>query len=439
MGHSDHVTSGDPGNAGKSILIFDDGLRSVEGHFYEYDLAVAKLHRDIGTRVTLICHEQFKLRDRFEAMGVEVLPILRQSIWVDFQPWPGRFREIPGIVKRSLYFARILRRHLAKRSYDVAFLPNAMISDVLAWRLVRLGGVAGRVKRLVMLFRFSLRFHPISTGGEQDLAEPERSRFLLWRLIFASHRPAIAEGKVALVTDSLRLARQYGQALDIDLQVVPSPRTLPERTVGGLDKSLRPMTFAMVGHARWARGIDLFCEAISLLIESGRAANLRFIMQWHAEVRRPDWSLYELNPVLQASDQVTIIDRTLSSDEYDRVFDRIDCIVLPYRREHYFAQISGVAIEAACAGIPMIVTQDCWLSDYLADQGAGLTVPEGDVARLADAMAKLAAARERFAEEARQKGALARARNAPEEFLRVLLGAKGPAPVQPSHGLKSSR
>lgn len=425
-------------SATRSILIFDDGLRGIDGHFYEYDLAVAALHCQSGDHVTIICHKTFDHHERLEALGVEVLPVLDQTIWLDFKPWPGRLREIPGIIKRSRYFARVLREHLASRQYDLVFAPNAMISDVLAWTFVRLSGLASRVKRMAMLFRFSVYFHPIAPGVDPDVARPAAGRFLLWRLIFMSHRRAITQGKVLLLTDSLRLAKQYQEATGACLRVVPSPRTLPEREPRPCGERDGPMVFAMVGHSRWARGIDLFAEAAATLIESGRAENLHFVLQWHVDVRRPDWSLYELDPILKKSDRVTIIDRALSSDDYDRLFDRLDCMVLPYRRAFYYAQISGVAIETACAGIPMIVTEDCWLADYLADQGAGSTIPDEDADALAEAILKMAAAHEHYSGQARTRGILARGLNTPDQFRRLLWGEPEVEPAQPSQGVKSS-
>ena len=55
---------------GKSLLILDDGLRSLSGHWYEYDRATAELHRAQGVRVTLICHRDFADRGSLEERGV---------------------------------------------------------------------------------------------------------------------------------------------------------------------------------------------------------------------------------------------------------------------------------------------------------------------------------------------------------------------------------
>lgn len=410
--------------SGRSILIFDSGLRSLDGHWYEYDRAVAEIHLARGSRVTLVCHREFPGSAALEDAGAKVVPAIGQSIWTGYGLGAGRLGELRGLLSHARYLARVARRHLAERDHDLVFVPNATIFDALAWAMLLRSGRAGRAPRLVLLFRFSI------PGVDPTLAEPVARKFFVWRMIFRSLRDHVASGHVAFVTDSLRLVAQYAAVAGVELTVVPSPRTLPARKVAGPPSPARQLTFAMLGYARWARGIDLFEQAIVRLLQSGRADGMRFILQWHVAVVRPDGSVHERDPLLAASDQVVLIDRPLASDAYDRLFEEIDCMVLPYRRQDYHSQISGVAIEAACSGIPMIFTDDTWLSDYVADQAAGIAVPENDVAALADAIAELAANYPDHAEAARIRSERARACNTPDEFLRLLWNGHAGAPVE---------
>jgi glycosyltransferase involved in cell wall biosynthesis len=59
-------------------------------------------------------------------------------------------------------------------------------------------------------------------------------------------------------------------------------------------------------------------------------------------------------------------------------FQKSDFLSLPYRRKAYFNRISGVLIEAACSGIPMMVTENTWLSWAMEEYGAGVTVKDND-------------------------------------------------------------
>ena len=99
-------------------------------------------------------------------------------------------------------------------------------------------------------------------------------------------------------------------------------------------------------------------------------------------------------------------------------------MVLPYRRLMYQSRSSAVAVEAACSGIPMIYTADSWLSDFVAEQGAGIAVADGDVAGLARAILAMAADYPTHKAKAVEHSAIARARNSPEAFARVLWGTE---------------
>ena len=397
---------------GKSLLIFDDGLRALGGHWYEYDRAAAELHRERGASVTLICHRDFADYEALEAAGIEVLPIVERSLWAGDVADGGN--EWLATIAHARYFAGLLAAHLATRRYDLVFVPNALFYDALAWRLVRRARRSGRVGRLALLFRFSV------PGVEPAPGRPLARKFALWRLIFRGFRRAVVQGRVALLTDSTRLAAEHRRIAGFSPTVVASPRTLPF-----VEPSLcqaREINFAMIGHATWARGIDRFEQAIERLLGSGEAGGMRFLVQRSVEVRDPQGRTIAPSDALVGSDRIEFLTETLSSPDYARLFERIGCLVLPYRREHYRAQISGVAVEAACAGIPLIVTADTWLADFLAEQGAGIAVADGDVAGLAAAIRAIADDYPAYRNRAVERSAIARERNSPERFLRALWG-----------------
>jgi len=112
----------------------------------------------------------------------------------------------------------------------------------------------------------------------------------------------------------------------------------------------------------------------------------------------------------------------LGSSEYDRILAQTHCMVLPYRREAYFARISGVAVEAVTAGIPVIYTEDTWTAELVRESGAGIGVADGDVAGLAQAMAEMARHYPRYRGQAEIRREAARVEHSGIEFLRRLWG-----------------
>ena len=148
----------------------------------------------------------------------------------------------------------------------------------------------------------------------------------------------------------------------------------------------------------------------------------RFAIQWPTPIEDGEGRPYPPDAALAASGKVDFITDQLDSDAYDALLAATDCMVLPYRRSSYFARISGVAVEAVTGAIPVIATADTWTSELVATDGAGITVPDGDPAALAAAMAELARDYLRYREMAVARQQQALDANSGAAFLACLWG-----------------
>jgi UDP:flavonoid glycosyltransferase YjiC (YdhE family) len=99
-----------------------------------------------------------------------------------------------------------------------------------------------------------------------------------------------------------------------------------------------------------------------------------------------------------------------------------DVVLLPYDAAQYRSRLSAVFVDAACAGIPVIVPDKTWMSRQIENQlGAGVTfhslTPEciGDAVRRALSQPFLKAA-------AHTAMARAAQRHSPEAVLATILG-----------------
>lgn len=414
---------------GKSLLIFDDGLASKDGHWFEIDRSIARFHADRGALVTIVTHADFGHSDEFAAFGARVLPLIELSIWMGWTPedgWlakladrvplAGPLREWAANLAQARHFRAVLSGLLREQAYDCVFHPTALMSDFLAWCLMP-RALRMRAKRVVLS-----TWYPIASYHE-DRPPSFARKLALWKLIGRRLRKQFAAGSMAFVTDSQRIANEYEQASGMTATVVGSPRDIAKAEPGSACAG-RTLTFGSLGAARWEKGIDFLQSAIASLLDSGKAEAIRFLVQWNRPVTRPDGTIYPRDPHLADSAQVDWRDGVLSSHDYGEALAGIDCMVLPYRRLMYQSRSSAVAVEAACSGIPMIYTADSWLSDFVAEQGAGIAVADGDVAGLARAILAMAADYPTHKAKAVEHSAIARARNSPEAFARVLWGTE---------------
>ena len=424
-----------PQISGKSLLIFDDGLASKDGHWFEIDKSIARFHSEQGTQVTIVSHVNFRHSDELAALGVRVLPLIEWSLWEGWLPERGWLSKLASRlslarpvlewvsnIKQARHFRAILKKALGEQPYDCVLHPTAMMADFLTWCLMprRLCQRAGRVVLST--------WYPIATYHE-DRPPSFARKLAIWKFIAYNLRKDLASGRMRFVTDSWRIANEYRIASGMQAIVAGSPRsiTIPETSATPFGSSV---TFGSLGAARWEKGIDVFQSAIARLVVNDHANALRFAIQWNRPVTRPDGTTYLRDPQLVDSPQIDWRDQILSSQDYDRILSEIDCMVLPYRRLMYQSRSSAVAVEAACAGIPMIYTADSWLSDFVTEQGAGIAVADGDVKGLAEAIRTMAANYPAFKALAVERSAIARTRNSPAAFARVLWGA-GPNHVAP--------
>lgn len=112
----------------------------------------------------------------------------------------------------------------------------------------------------------------------------------------------------------------------------------------------------------------------------------------------------------------------MSSAAYDAAVARTDCMLLPYRRASYFARISGVAVEAVTAGVPVIYTRDTWNEDLVIDLGAGIGVADNDVKGLVEAIATMVDDFDQFSADAVARADLARRSHSPMAFASIVWG-----------------
>jgi glycosyltransferase involved in cell wall biosynthesis len=204
----------------------------------------------------------------------------------------------------------------------------------------------------------------------------------------------------------------------------PTPRLAPPATEGGARRDPgSPVVFCCLGPSRHEKGSDLLLAAIEAYLRLPKRIPARFVVQWTGDFTDSAGRTVLPSRWLLEHPDVMLIRRSLPSEEYDRYLLASDCIVLPYRWNAYYCRISGLAVEAATAGIPLIYTEDTWLERAMGRYGTGLAVRDGDVAHLVEKLAEMAGRIEEFQASARARSPLAREVNSPESFLKCLWGS----------------
>jgi glycosyltransferase involved in cell wall biosynthesis len=178
-------------------------------------------------------------------------------------------------------------------------------------------------------------------------------------------------------TGRLAVIPQFG--VDPEL-FIPSPPLHPmERGLGGEVTSPRPFTVGYIGRLVEEKGIHLLLEAAARLAGDWR---LRIV---GSGPKRDDLRAQAVR--LNIADRIDWIE-WVASVEMPAQYQQIDVLVVPsLTRPNWKEQFGRVLVEAMSSGVPVIGSDSGAIPGLIGE--AGLIVPEGDVAALAEALCKI--------------------------------------------------
>lgn len=398
------------------LLVVEEALKNRTGHFYEYVKSVAELNARAGGETLVVSHA-----DTDPAIVAELgaWPLFAQSNWDGVYNHPRAWRRYLGIVRHNWYVYRVMSRFVKEHGpFDLLFAPTVVIHHVIGWRLLMLRHGGRGVKRIALLFR-----NNAGSYAEGSTTPVFKRSTAILKYALRSYAGLIARGRARFVTDSARLATEYRLLCGIAPDVWPSPRVAAYDDLAADDRPAdAPVTFSCLGPARFEKGIDVMQDAIKAYRAAHPDGKARFVIQWNAPIHDAAGALYEPDAALRADPHVTLIEHSMSSEAYDAAVASADVMLLPYRRASYFARISGVAVEAVTAGVPVIYTRDTWCEDIVREVGAGKGVDDGDVAELCAAIAEMTVDYATYRSEARAQARKARDSHSGEAFFEKLWG-----------------
>lgn len=411
------------GRARRRLLIADEGLKRETGHWYEYDKAVVELHRGTDVDVTVAAHRDVRpeITDELNAQ-----PVFAYTNWDHIYDSPRALIRYLGIARHNTRTYRALTSFVDRHPpFDCIFVPTTTIYHLAGLNAFARRSRSRRFSRLVIFIRNNAGIY----APEATTPTFRRSTGVLRRVLQA-FEPQVRAGLVEFATDSARLAREYHLLAGTEMTVFPSPRVAP-RVRDQRDAGKQGVTMTLLGPPRYEKGVDVLQDAILQVRQRWPRLDIRFFLQWNGQVLGPDGTEIVPLPELMRDDRVEYHLRELDSAEYERRLYQSDCVILPYRRESYYGRISGIAVEAATAGIPVIYSHDTWVADAIQGYGAGAGFPDGDAGALAETIHAVAVGIDRYAAAGTARAAAAREYHSRERFLSALWGGHGSPCVSP--------
>lgn len=392
----------------------EEALKNQAAHFYEYVKSVAELNDAAGGETVIVSHAA---TEPAIAEELQAHALFERSNWDGVYNHPKAWKRYLGIARHNWYVYQVMNRFVkAHGPFDILFAPTVVIYQVIGWRMLMARHGGRGIKQIILLFRNNAG----SYASDSVIPAFKRSTTILkWAL--QSFRSMMAKGQARFVTDSAKLATEYRHLSGIEPEVWPSPRVAaPPPLDADTRPANAPVVFSCLGPARFEKGIDVMQAAIVAYLARHPDGNARFVIQWNAPIIDADGNPYRPDPRLRADPRVRLIESSMTSAEYDAAVAATDCMLLPYRRSSYFARISGVAVEAVTAGVPVIYTRDTWCEDLVRDLGTGIGVTDHDAVALEEAISAMIENYPAYRAEARARAENARQSHSAEAFTQKL-------------------
>ncbi len=403
---------------GKSLLVSEEALQTEVGHFFEYNRSIYEIAKNFGVETAFAIHKQ---ANQSIIDVLSACPVYEKTSWGSISTERNPVKRHAGTIIHNLRVYSTMREVLKQLGgTDVIFAPTVTIHHLLGFYLLARRHLGRDFKRLVILTR-----NNIASYDEGSSIPNFKRQSIIFAKLIQSLSKIYSSEEFAFTTDSERLADEYEVLCGIRPIVMPSPRIAPPRIAPlrlAEAKSDGLTRFVSLGPARFEKGIDLFETAIAQTLNAPTPLrSAQFIVQWNQPVYDGP-KLVTPNEELLVHPATRYITEDMSSDVYDSELYNADCIVLPYRRSSYFARISGVAVEAVTAGIPLIYTKDTWCEGLVQISGAGIGIPDGDAKALADAIREITENIDHYRQAAKDAAKQARDANSPDSFMRLLFG-----------------
>lgn len=366
------------------LVILDNSLVSLSGHSFNYDSAIVHACRRDSIDCLLFGTHQCE-SGLLEAIGGE--RVFRFSNTATIAADQQNIRQLNFLAQNTQFFSDLCQITGRLDAGDVLFLPTTTTNNLfgLYWYLTTFP--ASHFSRVNVFLRW----------------DETSSLYMRMCLNALNSRP-----QTQFLCDTEPMIDLY-RSIGIErIKKVPIPHSrLPVSEVGWpeslqaqrlriqANRRLGRLTIGIFGEARVDKGFHLLPGLIALA--HSIKLPVTFLVKTTTKVggntqrrdliERAAKALYEMD----ARDEVILVDSALDNFQYGELLRLSDVVCLPYLKEYYVANSSGVMAEAIAEGKPVVVTQGTWLEVEAKRFGGGLVVASGSVESYVVALAQIVA------------------------------------------------
>lgn len=433
-------------DAQKKLIILDPSLKDMGGHYYEYDAALSAAASGRAMQTLIYANKSCAaglaipsgeihpwFSTAWSASGgraksvfrfiLSKLPIilripltrLGRLLWAlkrkGASSLPNANAEISAAARNFAKETVAALQHAGCHGSDIVFLPTLRTSELFAlWR---------NVQSMVELQ--ALQFHIVLRRDAAEMNLPEEGAPGI-SILFREMREAPFGIAFRFYCDTQQLCNDYSalssHGITFGILPIPFPNVNPEPV--SLEKWTAGPAIKLVylGGARVEKGFHLISQAESFL-RKNNAGKLLWRLQAPSSGPLEDAEVtIARRQLLSVQDgSVELVERNLSSAEFQSLLLSADIVLLPYLPEFYRARSSGILVQVLAAGKPVIVPANTWLSQQTNGIGA---VEFAGPSSFSDAILQAIHHLPELSQEARQRAPIFASLHSPEALLTIL-------------------
>ncbi|CAO3363669.1 glycosyltransferase [Azospirillum palustre] len=411
------------------LVLCDQSLIGLGGHYYEYSTSVARAAQELGLSVLIAANRSVdpSLFQGAGSIGLDVLPWFAMS-WGE----AAQAHRQGTAVTRIADELSALLDHCGAAGGDIVLLHTLgweEADDILHWLLGLPADAVAALPHIRLLFRFPLSW----------LYEPWRSS-LVRAFARLQDDPPLCH-KLGFLSDTEPLARSFTRLFGHPFTVMPIPfrtdlldgdpveRRDAEAAAPAASRPAGPLAIGYFGDARLEKGYHLLPSLLSRLWRTAiRPGKARFLVQSHFNAPGGEPGMLQArNQLLQfTAPQVELTAAPLPTADYYRRLQACDAVLIPYDPDSYAERSSGILVEALVAGKPVIVPEGSWMAGQVsAEHAAVYRHPDG----LFEAVQGMIDRHPDYAAAAGRLRSHWRERTDPRGYVRALLATVSANPV----------
>jgi hypothetical protein len=394
-----------PNASQRRFFVIEPNAKDIAGHYFNYAACVASAAEDLGLRAGCIVSAQF-VEDASNPTTFDVFPILTRNYAAADQSGSKLGRGI-GYGYETLQALA----HVNAGPQDIAYVSTIGCAEFLEWlEMLALDG--STILEGVPLLHLMLRCDP-TIAYDNLRAFQTRARKAFGNQYVCD--------RVMLHADTAELARCFEEILETRVSVAPIPFNQGHLAKAGPKRRSGPLNLVYLGDARLEKGFNEIAEAILDLNQDLIPQNkVRFTLQANMNTPGGETGILASKTLLSrfSASKVTLLNEPLDSKTYYETLSAADGVLIVYDPVRYRERSSGVLIEAAAAGKPVLTTAGSWMAT-LADQIA-MKVIDNETP-LCDAVRAFVAEHESLNQRALEQSAYWKQWSSPKAFVQHLL------------------